>query len=430
MDDSKDSKDSKSPMATLMADSWGPPPTSPTYEDPGLKDVESLEGYAPGGYYPMNIDDQLRNNSDTYTIIHKLGFGRCSTVWLAKRESEESESSGKARVSFHALKILRADLSTPEEYPELELVRRLRQVGRWNNHGLVYIQDWFTTSSPNGEHRCFVLPFLGPSLYDKRVLDAMSSETRDSVCEQLAEAVSHVHIAGVCHADLSPLNVRFRIPKLKRMSEQSIRGILTPIESCEIRRTDGQPLSNHCPRRVVRTGDFQDLDFASLKTVTIISFGRAFRPPSTPYRPTAIPSPELLFGYSPSQKSDIWQLACLVYLVHERDLPFLIHVGYEHLVWELTTYLGPVPDHWAGRYQWDTYKMVTPSSTTRDSDLDQWFDKSQPTESLESHLVQAERAEELATLLGKMLVWEPEKRLPAGLVYKELWEQRRRDESD
>ncbi|KAK3291375.1 kinase-like domain-containing protein [Chaetomium fimeti] len=403
-----------SPMAVLMADSWGPPTASPIYEEPALENVESLEGYAPGGYYPMNIDDRLRKNLDTYTIIHKLGFGRSSTVWLARRDSE---SIGQVPVSFVALKILRADLSTPNTYPELEILGRLQQQGRETHRGLVHIQDYFTVSSANGHHCCFVLPFLGPSLYNKRVLAAMSCETRESVCEQLAHAVKYIHTFGVCHADLSPLNVRFRIPDVEHFNETRICAKLTPIQSCAIRRIDGQPLSKNSPRCVVKTAEFQNIHSNYFEEVTIISFGRAFSPP------VALRIPPL------SEKRHL-AARVPIFLAHERELPFLIHVGFEHLVWELTTYFGPIPDHWAGKYQWDKYKIVTRLGTTCDSDLDHWFDRAQPTESLESHLVKAEMAPELATLLYKMFVWEPEMRLTADTVYRELLQQRLNVESN
>lgn len=46
-----------------------------------IKDVETLEEYAPGGYYPIMIGNVLH---DRYHIADKLGFGGSSTVWLAR----------------------------------------------------------------------------------------------------------------------------------------------------------------------------------------------------------------------------------------------------------------------------------------------------------------------------------------------------------
>jgi serine/threonine-protein kinase SRPK3 len=48
-----------------------------------LEDVESVEHYCPGRFHPITIGDHLHG---PYRIVHKLGFGAYSTVWLAKDE--------------------------------------------------------------------------------------------------------------------------------------------------------------------------------------------------------------------------------------------------------------------------------------------------------------------------------------------------------
>ncbi|KAH6640407.1 kinase-like domain-containing protein [Chaetomium tenue] len=205
-----------SKTATLKADSGQP---GPIYEDLGPIDAESPEGYVPGGYFPMIINQQFDHGSNLYTIIHKLGFGPSSTVWLAKRENENDETS---KVSFHALKILRADLSTPETYPEVETLMKLQQLREESHPGLIHIQESFYLSSPNGTHMCFVLPLLGPSLCDRRVLEAMSCETRQGVCEQLAHAVNYLHEFDICHTNLNPLNENRALPgRVKNPYQQS-----------------------------------------------------------------------------------------------------------------------------------------------------------------------------------------------------------------
>lgn len=61
---------------------------------------EDLEWYEPGGFHPVHLRDvyDLR-----YSIVHKLGFGGFSTVWLA-HDSVEDE--------WVALKILASETST------------------------------------------------------------------------------------------------------------------------------------------------------------------------------------------------------------------------------------------------------------------------------------------------------------------------------
>lgn len=44
--------------------------------------VENLENYCRGGYYPVHLWDRYCNGR--YEVLHKLGYGTHSTVWLAK----------------------------------------------------------------------------------------------------------------------------------------------------------------------------------------------------------------------------------------------------------------------------------------------------------------------------------------------------------
>jgi hypothetical protein len=46
-----------------------------------LEGTESIYAYRPGGLHPVTIGDIL---ADRYLVVHKLGFGGWSTIWLAR----------------------------------------------------------------------------------------------------------------------------------------------------------------------------------------------------------------------------------------------------------------------------------------------------------------------------------------------------------
>lgn len=46
-----------------------------------LYDQERISRYRPGGYHPVCLGDKF--NQDRYRVVHKLGWGGYSTVWLA-----------------------------------------------------------------------------------------------------------------------------------------------------------------------------------------------------------------------------------------------------------------------------------------------------------------------------------------------------------
>ncbi|PGH12938.1 hypothetical protein AJ80_06543 [Polytolypa hystricis UAMH7299] len=78
--------------------------------------VERLDYYAPRGYHPVTIGDELC--AGRYVIAHKLGFGRSATTWLAEDRRAKSELPGKVIVQN--------------------------------------LLDSFKLSGPNGIHRCLV----------------------------------------------------------------------------------------------------------------------------------------------------------------------------------------------------------------------------------------------------------------------------------
>ena len=49
--------------------------------------VQDLEDYRWGGYHPIQLGDELSNRR--YHVIHKLGYGRYSTVWLVRDRVEK-----------------------------------------------------------------------------------------------------------------------------------------------------------------------------------------------------------------------------------------------------------------------------------------------------------------------------------------------------
>ncbi|KAF5353457.1 hypothetical protein D9756_007915 [Leucocoprinus leucothites] len=77
--------------------------------------IEDIEDYQPGGYHPISIGDTFDHGR--FRVLHKLGFGGSSTVWLAR---DQQEGGGQGRLI--TLKAMRADISSskaPSEIPEL-----------------------------------------------------------------------------------------------------------------------------------------------------------------------------------------------------------------------------------------------------------------------------------------------------------------------
>jgi len=53
-------------------------------------DVEDINRYTTGGFHPIRLGDVLSSTIAQYRVLHKLGRGAFSTVWLAKALQEPS----------------------------------------------------------------------------------------------------------------------------------------------------------------------------------------------------------------------------------------------------------------------------------------------------------------------------------------------------
>lgn len=163
---------------------------------PSLFDhVEDIEGYRKGGFHPVHIGDVF--DQKRYRIVHKLGYGGFSTVWLA-RDGHLNR--------YVALKILTAEGSN--DCKELYILNQLR-----THHGehsgqkhITSILEYFKIEGPNGTHICLVSQVAGPTiaqLSDCPGQVAGSRRLRADIARkaswQATKALSYLHSRGVVH---------------------------------------------------------------------------------------------------------------------------------------------------------------------------------------------------------------------------------------
>ena len=95
---------------------------APRFIPSRLDVIEDIEDYQPGGYHPISIGDTFDHGR--FRVLHKLGFGGSSTVWLARDQQEEGDWT-----RIVTLKAMRADVplsKVPSEISELAISQKLR----------------------------------------------------------------------------------------------------------------------------------------------------------------------------------------------------------------------------------------------------------------------------------------------------------------
>jgi serine/threonine-protein kinase SRPK3 len=163
-----------------------------------ISDVERLDGYRPGGYHPIRLNEKLQGR---YSIVEKLGHGSYSTIWLARDETLSR---------YVAIKIGIADYNS-KEVKILDLLSA-RPKKEMSDRLIPPILDRFELKGPNGTHPCLVTtPARCSVLEALSDLDMFPLDTARSLAAQLAMAVACVHELGVVHGGWWPSNGDFTI---------------------------------------------------------------------------------------------------------------------------------------------------------------------------------------------------------------------------
>jgi len=160
--------------------------------------VEDIELYTIGGLHPVHLGDIYDNR---YKILHKLGSGGFSTVWLV-RDTVLS--------SYVALKIILAEES--QDSSELEVLNLLgtrtdeKSSGKEGRKYMGTLLDYCTIYGPNGHHLCLVSDLMGPSISalsdspgkigDGRRLQAGFTQR---IARQVVQALRFMHLRNLCH---------------------------------------------------------------------------------------------------------------------------------------------------------------------------------------------------------------------------------------
>ncbi|KAF5331164.1 hypothetical protein D9619_005977 [Psilocybe cf. subviscida] len=289
-----------------------------------LDGVENVQDYQPGGFHPISIGDAFEQGR--FGVLHKLGFGGSSTVSLARDQQNRS---------LVTLKALRADMSSSSavnQIPELVISQKLKATeSKATNFQTV--DHHFSVRGPNGTHFFFVTPFAEPSIsamYDcpGRTIGSrrLRADLARKAAKQTAEAVHHMHCAGIVHGDLTTSNILFR-PSARMLagSDAEVYAYLGEAETEAVGTCDRQLVGPHAPTMLVEPVQNSRLSDASLleENIIVSDFGQA--------------------GF----EADVWSLGCAIFEIRAGFPLFESFLGSDDGILKQTVeMLGRLPDPW------------------------------------------------------------------------------------
>jgi hypothetical protein len=161
--------------------------------------IEPFEGYAAGGYYPLQIGHCL----GPYHIVHKLGHGDSSTIWLGLDQR---------RARYVAVKITVSGHNRPLESSILRSLWSDKESTGNTQTGIATIPailDEFEVEGPEIEgsrqkYHCLVTKPARMSLAEAREMSdrrLFQPSVAHGIAAQLIQAVTFLHSRGIVHAD-------------------------------------------------------------------------------------------------------------------------------------------------------------------------------------------------------------------------------------
>ncbi|KAJ5594692.1 uncharacterized protein N7459_000900 [Penicillium hispanicum] len=396
-----------------------------------IEDVERMEYYCPGGYHPVNIGDRFHNR---YRVVHKLGHGTYSTIWLAKDEKSNR---------YAAVKVCTAD-SNPQEIDVLSKLSKIQHSPDVAQTMILSIRDAFNIQGPNGNHHCLCLvtDLARMSLSEAKNASWISLFQLDvarAIAAQLVIAVQQIHAQGFVHGDLHCGNILLRAPRdFNQLSTDKLyelygEPILEPVN-----RLDGQTIPPETPKHGVSPiwlGEASENITLLDARILLLDFGESFRPTEEQrfecHTPLAIRPPEARFEPTRALDfpSDMWTLACTIWeIVAQRSLFDGFLTNEDDMTCQQISALGPLPVEW-----WETWEAGQSKFTKHGEPVEQsrcqypsWEDRftrnvQQPRQEKGMPLLAPSERNAFLAMLRPMLSFWPQHRPSAQQVLESEW---------
>jgi serine/threonine-protein kinase SRPK3 len=189
---------------------------------------ERQKEYRAGGYHPVYVGELYNNR---YRVVHKLGWGYFSTVWLVW-----DYEAGR----FQAMKVQKsAQHYRDAAYDEIKLLTQIMGADPTSEHCCARMTDSFEHFGPHGTHVVMVFDVLGENLLklmERYEYKGIPIPIVKAIAKQTLIGLRHIHSIDIIHTDLKPENVLLSNPKhaianiMKRYSPPPLSSQLSLLE--------------------------------------------------------------------------------------------------------------------------------------------------------------------------------------------------------
>ncbi|KAG6262497.1 hypothetical protein E4U48_007161 [Claviceps purpurea] len=390
--------------------------SAPSVEYGIIEGVESIGHYRLGRYFPVHIDDRLNKQ---YRIVHKLGHGSFSTVWLAIDETTRK---------YVAIKVGTVDA----ERSEINILSQMAQnpvsgnMWEYETSPVPIVLDQFEIDRPQGTYPCLV---------------TLPARCSLSLAAQLVHAVSLVHNRGYAHGDLHLGNIFLQLrSSLNVLSVEQLYDRYDQPEKEPVIYLDPKaaPKDSSFPSYVVHPiwlglpGNEVTLGDAKLM---LSDFGVAFSPDDksrfASHIPLVLHPPEALFEPETplTLASDIWSLGCVIFelLSHRTLLDGYFLAPQDYIIAQQVDLQGLMPPLWWSRWE-ERPKWYSedgrPLSQACDvwsweRTFEEWVQNARRHWKMET--LAEDEVEALIKLLRCMLAWKPSSRPDTLKVLESEW---------
>ncbi|KAG6819128.1 hypothetical protein H0H93_015093 [Arthromyces matolae] len=321
------------------------------------------------GYYPVSLGDViLIGEIAQLRVIRKLGWGNGSTIWLCSLE-------GTGPVHWPKYVALKIETAFYNLMPSVEadcLDANAKNTTKGSEYCLQLLAHG-TTTSVHGEHRVFVTPVTGPSLWS--LAAQYDTFIIKNVIRQVLLGLERIHSSGFVHYDLQLENIVVALPNESLIPAVDDAMASFPPETYPLALL---PYVSKLPYTTIKTQPFDPVwfkrDLSDMK-VKIIDYGegRTFlsqtigrlakmsilaRSISTLHlitdsiEPIIVPEPifppERILGATLSEKVDIWAVGYMAMTMLTGADVFDPKDGRPRL-YRMIEYLGPLKDSFLAR---------------------------------------------------------------------------------